>query len=1029
MAVSGGDYGTTENFNVSVTVTDDDGAPTVSVGDAAAVAEGDDPETTTDMTFTVTLSAASGKVVTVPYTLAGSADADDDYDDPTTKSVTIAAGATTANIVIPVKGDELDEANETVVVTLGSPTNATVSTAEGAGTGTGTITDNDAAALSIADATAAEGATATFAVTLSTPSASSVTVTATTSEGTATDPEDYAHKAEALTFAAGETSKDFTVAIKRDSVAELDETFTVTLSGASGAAIADAAATGTISGAGALLAVADASAAEGDAMTFTVTRTGDTTKAASVRWTTGDDATEGAARATAGADYTARTTAQTLSFKAGDATATFAVATAEDAVDEPDETFAVTLASPSTGTDIADAAATGTITDDDAAPTVSVGDAAAVAEGNDTSATTDMTFTVTLSAASGKAVTVPYTLSGTAAADDDYTDPAIKSVTIAAGQTTADIVIAVKGDTLDEPNETITVTLGSPVNATVSTTQGAGAGTGTITDDDATPVATLVLTPATIDESGATNASTVTARLSGATSAALTLTVSAGTGVTLSTNKALTIAAGATASTGTVTLTAVNNALDAADLEVTVSATASGGNGVADPDDVTLTVTDDDAAPTVSVGDAAAVAEGDDPETTADMTFTVTLSAVSGKVVTVPYTLAGSADADDDYDDPTTKSVTIAAGATTANIVIPVKGDELDEANETVVVTLGGPTNATVSTAEGAGTGTGTITDDDTRGVTVTPTSKALTLAEADDSTTESVTENEASYTVVLMSEPTASVTVAITNPRNSPVALDKASLTFTTGNWDDAQTVTVTAADDDIDNAGDERTATLAHAVSGGGYGAAENFSVAVTVTDDDESGFAFDPTALTVTEGGADGSYTVALASQPTGAVTVTVTAPAGEQVTLDGPDADSAFSRSETVGFTTGNWSRAQTVTVRGGRGRRRGRRHGDAEPRGERRRLRRGDGQPGGDGDRRRHAGAGVRPGLADAGGGRQRQLRGGAGDKAVGGGDGDADRPCRADGGHGRGHRGQPEHPFVHDRQLGHRSASDGDGGR
>ena len=63
-------------------------------------------------------------------------------------------------------------------------------------------------------------------------------------------------------------------------------------------------------------------------------------------------------------------------------------------------------------------------------------------------------------------------------------------------------------------------------------------------------------------------------------------------------------------------------------------------------------IADDDPAPTVSVGDAAAVTEGDDPETTSDMTFTVTLSAVSGKPVTVTYSL----------DEPT-ESVSVAGSA------------------------------------------------------------------------------------------------------------------------------------------------------------------------------------------------------------------------------------------------------------------------------------------------------------------------------------------------------------------------------
>ena len=55
----------------------------------------------------------------------------------------------------------------------------------------------------------------------------------------------------------------------------------------------------------------------------------------------------------------------------------------------------------------------------------------------------------------------------------------------------------------------------------------------------------------------------------------------------------MTIAAGSTASTETVTLTAVNNVVDAPDKTVTVSGTVSGGNGVSAPADRTLTITDD----------------------------------------------------------------------------------------------------------------------------------------------------------------------------------------------------------------------------------------------------------------------------------------------------------------------------------------------------------------------------------------------------------------------------------------------------
>ena len=160
---------------------------------------------------------------------------------------------------------------------------------------------------------------------------------------------------------------------------------------------------------------------------------------------------------------------------------------------------------------------------------MSVADAQAVTEGNDPATTANMSFTVTLSAASGRDVTVPYTLGGTATAGSDYEEPQTRAVTISAGDTSAAIVIKVKGDTADEDNETIEVTLGTLTNATVSSDQGAGTASGTITDDDASPTATLTLTPTSVKESSATaseTVSTVTASLSAATWEDVTVTVS-----------------------------------------------------------------------------------------------------------------------------------------------------------------------------------------------------------------------------------------------------------------------------------------------------------------------------------------------------------------------------------------------------------------------------------------------------------------------------------------------------------------------
>ena len=118
---------------------------------------------------------------------------------------------------------------------------------------------------------------------------------------------------------------------------------------------------------------------------------------------------------------------------------------------------------------------------------------------------------------------------------------------------------------------------------------------------------TLVLTPSSISEVNGVSA--VTARLDRPSSAATTVTVAvapvpptAASDYRLGSNRVLTIAAGATTSTGRcVTVTAVNNAVDAPDKEATVSATATNSHGVTAPAPVALTLRDNDAPPTVDV--------------------------------------------------------------------------------------------------------------------------------------------------------------------------------------------------------------------------------------------------------------------------------------------------------------------------------------------------------------------------------------------------------------------------------------------
>ena len=149
---------------------------------------------------------------------------------------------------------------------------------------------------------------------------------------------------------------------------------------------------------------------------------------------------------------------------------------------------------------------------------------------------------------------------------------------------------------------------------------------GSITDDAAAGKVTLELTPATINESGTGNASTVTASIPSASSAATTVTVSVNPAdtTTLTVNTILTIPAGDTNSTGVVTITAVNDDAVTGNRTVAVSGTAVNSVGVTDPDVVTLTITDDDTAATgdplvrgerkvgsTLTGDTKGIADGD----------------------------------------------------------------------------------------------------------------------------------------------------------------------------------------------------------------------------------------------------------------------------------------------------------------------------------------------------------------------------------------------------------------------------------
>ena len=710
--------GVAKPSDVTLTINDEDAAPVVSVGDAVAVTEGDSG--TRDMSFAVTLDAASGRAITVPYTLTGTATGGIDYETPASTSLTIPAGDTTGTIVIQVKGDALDEPNETVIVTLGNPTHATVSTVEGAGTGTGTITDDEdlpTATLALTPSSITEnGGSSTVTATLSGASSQAVTLTV-----SAPNSGDYTlSENKVLTIAAGATTSSGAVTLTAvdNDVDAANKTVTVSATASGGNSVADPSAVTltindddtrgvTVAADPLSLAEADSGSKENEG-TYTVVLDSEPTADVVVN-------------ITAPGMVTLSPTSLTFTSSNWNVAKTVTVTSVNDDIDNVGDARTgsishTVVAGSSDYTGVNAASVSVTVNDDEGESTLSI-DSPSVTEGNN--GTTTLTFKVTLAPASAGVVSVEYADAGTGTATSatDYVAITSGTLTFAAGDTEKTVTVTVNGDTTDEPNETIVLRLSSPSNARLSGGVQTLDGTGTINDDDATPTVTLALSPASIDEDGGSTSgrSTVTATLSGASSQDVTLTVAAAAvspavagDYTLS-GTTLTIAAGVTTSVGTVTITAVDNNVDAADKTVTVSATASGGNGVSDPDDVSLTITDDD-VPELSIAAGTAVTEG----TAASFTVNADIAPAANLTVNVDVdTTAGFAASG------TTgrKTFTFRAGRTSETYTVNTQTDTADEVDGSVTVTVQAGTDYTVDS--GNDEASVAVNDDDATTVTL----------------------------------------------------------------------------------------------------------------------------------------------------------------------------------------------------------------------------------------------------------------------------------------------------------------------
>ena len=450
------------------------GAPTLSVADAS-VFEGDSGITT--LAFVISRSHGIGRSSVTFVVSNGTAQAGPDYVAVPNGGFLFSNGDTKKTVAVSVNGDTVGEPDETLTITLTSVTGATIAD----GQATGTILNDDIPRISVNDVSVIEGNTRTktlaFVVTREEVSSSS-SVRYSTADGTASAGSDYvARPPTTLGFGSGESSKTVNVTVNGDTSPETDETFTLNLSSALGAVIADGTVTGTIRNDNVpQLSVDDVSAPEGDTtftpLKFTITRS-------VVGLESSVDYEVASGTASPGQDYAAVITRTTLNFAPNQTEATATVSITGDTLPEPDETLTLHLLNP-VGATIVKGVGLGTIEDNDGVPecTLEVFDVSLVEGQNENR---PMTFAVKRSNNLLSQCSVDFTTANdSATAGADYVAPRRGTLSFGPKERVRTVPVTIVADTVIEPDEAFSLRLSNPVKARIRR----GIGLGTIVNDD-----------------------------------------------------------------------------------------------------------------------------------------------------------------------------------------------------------------------------------------------------------------------------------------------------------------------------------------------------------------------------------------------------------------------------------------------------------------------------------------------------------------------------------------------------------------
>jgi azurin len=669
-----------------VTITEND------VGLAFSAATYAVSEAGTNVTLTVVQTGDLSASASVDYVTSDSSAIEGADYTGTNGTLNFGPGTNSLTIVVPITEDSTVETNEIFRVSLTNALNAVLLARSNAVV---TILENDSVLSLSTNAISVNenGTRATLTVVRTGGTNATATVDFATADGSATNAVDYMGTNGTLSFGPGVASRTITVPIINDSIVDGDNSFVVSLSNPSAAAL------GAVTNTTVTILDNDSTfefstnavsvAETAGAVTLTVVRSGGLIGAATVRYATTNDS------ATAGSDYTARS--GILSFRAAETNKLVTITVANDIANETNEVFNIFLSSPAGEATLgANNPVAVTITDNDSLLAFDT-NAVTVAE-NAGTATLTVNRTGTLTGTN----TIAYTIIPGTAGTSDYTATS-GVLTFVPNATNATITISITEDSVIETNESFTVRLSSPTGGALLS--GTNTARITITEDDAglafsgasysvsevgTNVSLTVVQTGNLDISASVDyAMSDTGAVDGADYTGTNVTLDFGPG----TNSL------------TITIPVLDDSTIESNETFRVSLTNVTGAILLTRSNAVVTILEDDSSIAFTTNAMTMI------ETVSSVTLTVLRTGGTNFEATVGFatTTNSTATAGADYTS-TNGTITFSPGVRSRTITIPLANDSSVEENETMELELSNVTDAILGSHTNAAV---TILDND----------------------------------------------------------------------------------------------------------------------------------------------------------------------------------------------------------------------------------------------------------------------------------------------------------------------------